>query len=246
MRKIYAVQWLCSLLFVGQMYLMMFLMSLWYIPWALVDRRGAYAGVRTYCRWVRFSARWMVGLRSEVRGTVPDGEVIVASKHQSFFDVIMLVSVLPRPKFIMKASLKWAPFLGWFGMRIGCVPVKRGQRSQAIKQMVRDVTDGRAPAGQLIIYPQGTRVLPGVDAPYKVGTAALYHETGQICAPVAVNVGLFWPRYGIYRHPGKAVIEFLEPIPPGLNRETFLPRLKDEIETRSDALLEEGKQLLLR
>ena len=165
------IQWLRSLVFVGQMYFMMAFLAIFFTPWMIFDRRGAYSGVRTYCRYVRWSASWMVGLRSEVRGTVPEGEVLVASKHQSFFDIIILVSVLPRPKFIMKKELLWAPILGQYATRIGCVPVDRGKRGEAIKRMLVDVAEGRSLPGQLVIYPQGTRIAPGVKAPYKVGAA---------------------------------------------------------------------------
>ena len=89
----------------------------------------------------------MIGLKSEIRGTVPTDEVLVAAKHQSFFDIIMLVSVLPRPKFIMKKELKWAPILGWYAMRIGCVPVDRGKRGSAIEKMKQDVSNGMSLPG---------------------------------------------------------------------------------------------------
>jgi 1-acyl-sn-glycerol-3-phosphate acyltransferase len=234
------IQWLRSLVFVGQMYLMMALMAVFFTPWAIVDRRGAFAGVRTYCRWVRWTASWMVGLRTEVRGTVPEGEVLVASKHQSFLDIIIIVSVLPRPKFIMKKQLKWAPILGWYALRIGCVPVDRGRRAQAIEQMMAGVKAGVQEPGQLIIYPQGTRVAPGAHRPYKIGTAILYEQTGQPCVPAATNVGVFWPRTGIFRKPGLAVVEFLDPIMPGLSSEAFMKDLERRIETASDRLMAEA------
>lgn len=235
-----ALQWLRSAIFILQMYLMMFLMSLFFTPWAIFDRSGAYAGVRTYCRWVRWTAGWMIGLRTEIRGKVPNQEVLIAAKHQSFLDIIMIVSVVPRPKFIMKQSLRWAPILGWYALRIGCVPVDRGKRAEAIRQMVADVTSGKAPAGQLIIYPQGTRVAPEARRPYKIGTAVLYNETGQSCVPAATNVGVFWPRHGIYRKPGLAVVEFLDPIAPGLSNHDFMARLKNIVETRSIHLMQEA------
>lgn len=234
------LQYLASAVFVGQMYLAMAVAALVLSPWALVDRRGAYFGVRWYSRYVRWTARWMLGLRSEVRGPVPSGEVLIAAKHQSFLDIILIVSVVDRPKFIMKSSLRYAPFLGWYALRIGCVPVNRGRRAEAIRRMMAAVTDGTAPAGQLIIYPQGTRVSPGVHMPYKIGTAVLYHETGQPCVPAATNVGLFWPRSGLLRKPGLAVVEFLDPIAPGLDRQAFMSRLEREVETRSDRLMREG------
>jgi 1-acyl-sn-glycerol-3-phosphate acyltransferase len=236
----YAARWVMSLLFVVQMYAMMALMAVYFTPWAIVDRRGAFAAVHTYCRWVRFSARVMVGLRSEVRGTVPTGEALIASKHQSFFDIIMIVSETPRPKFIMKQELKWAPILGWYGLRIGCVPVDRGKRGQAIQQMMEGVAKGRLQPGQLIIYPQGTRVAPGATKSYKVGTGLLYQQLGQPCTPAATNVGVFWPRTGIYRKPGLAVVEFLPEIAPGLAVEPFMAELERVIETASDRLMAEA------
>ena len=182
----------------------------------------------------------MVGLRSEIRGIIPEGEVLIAAKHQSFFDVILIVSTVPKPKFIMKSSLKYAPVLGWFGLRIGCICIERGKRTKAIKSMVAAVRSGNAPAGQLIIYPQGTRIAPGVPAAYKIGTAVLYQETGQNCIPAATNVGVFWPKYGILRKPGLAVVEFLPAIQPGLSNELFMHRLAEVIEQSSNALLEEA------
>jgi len=235
-----AAQWVASLLFVGQMYLAMAVAGVIFLPWALVSRRGAWSGVRNYSRYVRWTAGWMLGLKSEVRGTIPRGEVLIASKHQSFLDIIMIVSVVDRPKFIMKSSLRYAPVLGWYAQRIGCVPVDRGRRTEAIRDMMAAVTDGTAPAGQLIIFPQGTRVAPGVHAPYKVGAAVLYLETGQPCVPAATNVGIFWPRHGILRRPGLAVVEFLDPIPAGLDRTRFMATLERAVETRSDMLMREG------
>lgn len=236
----YAVQWLRSLIFAGQAYAMMALMALFFTPWAMVDRRGAFAGVHAWCRWVRWTARWMVGLQSEVRGEIPSDEVMIAAKHQSFFDIIILVSELPRPKFVMKHELNRVPILGWYARRIGCIPVDRGRGGRAIREMLARVAAGRQEPGQLIIYPQGTRVAPGMRCEYKVGTGLLYQELGVRCVPVACNVGLFWPRRRIYRAPGTAVVEFLEPIPPGLSLREFMTRLEDEIERASDRLMAEA------
>ena len=88
----------------------------------------------------------------------------------------------------------------------------RGKRGAAIAKMKADVAAGAAEPGQLIIYPQGTRVAPGETLPYKVGTGLLYEQLGQPCYPVATNVGVFWPKRGILRKPGLAVVEFLPAI----------------------------------
>ncbi len=235
-----AIQWLRSLIFNGQMYLMMAVLAVVYTPWAIFDRRGAFAGIRAYCRYVRWSAGWMIGLKSEIRGEVPRDEVMIASKHQSFFDIIMICSVVPRPKFIMKKQLVRAPILGWYALRIGCVPVDRGKRGPAMEQMVRDVAAGRSLPGQLIIYPQGTRVAPRATLPYKIGTGVLYRKLGQPCVPAATNVGVFWPRSGVLRKPGTAVVDFLDPIPPGQEIGTFMTALEEVVETRSKLLMAEA------
>ena len=234
------IQWLRSLLFEIQIYAAMAVLGILFFPWALLSPRGARVACLTYCRWVRWSASWMVGIRTEVRGTPPEGEVLIAAKHQSFLDIIMIFGSIPAGKFIMKRELLWTPFIGLYGLRIGCVPVNRGKRGAAIAKMVADVEKGRAVPGQLIIYAQGTRVAPGVKMPYKVGPAVLYEQLGQPCVPAATNVGVFWSRRGILKKPGLAVVEFLPPIPPGLARPDFLARLEAEVETASDALMREA------
>jgi 1-acyl-sn-glycerol-3-phosphate acyltransferase len=234
------MQYVRSLLFIAQMYLMMAVMAVAFAPWAIVSTRGAHCACHSWCRWVIWTAGWMVGLRGEVRGTPPTGEVMVAAKHQSFFDIILIYNAMPRGKFIMKRELMFAPILGQYALRIGCVPVDRGKRGAAIAKMLSDVRNGRQERGQLIIYPQGTRVAPGVSRPYKAGTGALYAQLGQPCVPVATNVGVFWPRHGIMRKPGTAVVEFLPEIEPGLGRDAFMARLEAEVESASNALLQEA------
>ena len=236
----YVIQLIRSIVFNASMYLAMLVLGILYFPYALLTRDGALKACHAYCRYVRWSASWMVGLKTEVRGEPPTGEVMIAAKHQSFLDVLMIFGAMPRGKFIMKRILIYAPIIGQYGLRIGCIPVDRGKRGQAIRKMLADVEAGRAQGGQLIIYPQGTRIPPGVRAPYKVGIAALYKELKQPCVPVAANVGVFWPKRGFYRKPGLAVVEFLEPVQPGLKTDEYLKLLEERIETRSDALAAEA------
>lgn len=234
------LRWVLSLIFIVQMYLAMAITALVFAIPALVDRRAAYMAVRTYARWVRLSARLLVGLKSEIRGEVPKGEVLIASKHQSFFDIICLASVLPEPKFIMKKELLWTPILGQYAMRIGCIPVDRGKKGAAIAKMKQDVAKASAIPGQLIIFPQGTRVAPGASLPYKVGAGILYAQLGQPCIPVATNVGVFWPRHSLMRKPGLAVVEFLPAIPPGRSIGDFMRTVEAEIEPASDTLMRQA------
>lgn len=235
-----AIRWVLSLIFIIQMYLAMAVLALVFLIPAMIDRRGAYAGVHAYCRWVRFSAAVLCGLQSEIRGEVPEDEVMIASKHQSFFDIILICSVTPRPRFIMKKELKYMPFLGWYAARIGCVAVDRGKKGRAIAEMKKAVAQNPAGPGQLIIYPQGTRVAPDAVMPYKIGAGLLYAQLNQPCIPAATNVGVFWPRQGILRKPGLAVVEFLPAIAPGLGVADFMAEVEKVVETRSDRLMAEA------
>ncbi|MDE4174770.1 lysophospholipid acyltransferase family protein [Phaeobacter sp. PT47_59] len=235
-----AIQWLRSLFFVGQIYLMMPIIGLAFAPWAIFSKRGARTCCKTYSRWVFWSARWMVGIRCEVRGTPPEGEALIAAKHQSFLDIMMIFTALPTAKFIMKKEILRTPVIGQYAKLLDCVAVDRGKRGAAIQKMVEEVHAGRQEAGQLVIYSQGTRVAPGVKAEYKVGTGVLYEQLDQTCVPVATNVGVLWPRKGIMRRPGVAVVEFLDPITPGMERQEFMKILEERVEKRSDALMREA------
>lgn len=236
------IRWIVSLIFIVQIYVFMAILGLLFAPYALLSPRGAFAACKIYAAYVQWCARWMVGIRCEVRGPVPEGEVVVAAKHQSFLDILIIFGALPRPKFIMKRELLWTPVIGLYAKRLGCVPVNRGKRGAAIAKMVKDVAAEFSEPGQLVIYPQGTRVAPGDYKPYKVGTAVLYEALEMDCVPVATNVGLVWPRKGILRKPGLAVVEFLEPMPAGMERNAFMKELEQRIESRSDALMEEARK----
>ncbi len=234
------IRWLLSLVFIIQMYLAMAVLAVVFAPWALFSRQGARVACKTFCRWTIFTLRVLCGLKSEVRGTPPSAECIIAAKHQSFLDIILIFNAVPAGKFIMKRELMFAPFLGQYALRIGCVPVNRGKRGAAIQKMKADVAAGSAEPGQLIIYPQGTRVAPGATKPYKVGTGLLYEQLAQPCYPVATNVGVFWPKRGILRKPGLAVVEFLDPIAPGLAIPDFMARLEAEVEGNSNRLMQDA------
>lgn len=236
----YALQWLRSLLFVGQMYVMLPVVGLAFAPWALFSRTGARTCCKTYSRWVFWTAGWMVGMRCEVRGTPPLGDALIAAKHQSFLDIMMIFTALPKAKFIVKKQIMYTPVIGQYAKLLGCVAVDRGKRGAAIEKMVREVKERHEESGQLVIYAQGTRVPPGVRAPYKVGTGILYQQLQQPCVPVAINVGVLWPKRGFYRKPGVAVVEFLAPIAPGLSRDEFLGELESRVEEKSNALMREA------
>jgi 1-acyl-sn-glycerol-3-phosphate acyltransferase len=139
----------------------------------------------------------------------------------------------------MKRQLLFTPIVGQYAYRLGCVPVNRGKGAAAIRKMVADVASGRVAPGQLVIYPQGTRVAPGDKKVYKMGSGVLYRELQQDCVPVALNTGIFWPKRSIYRAPGIATVEFMEPIPKGKPVAEFMQLMEAAVEGRSRELMAE-------
>jgi len=229
-----------SLLFDLSMYGLMAVIGVLCAPMALWSVDGAYAAMQGYSRAVFWLLRTICGLNVEIRGAVPEGDVIVCAKHQSFLDVMMLMAFLPRARFIMKKELRWAPVLGLYALRIGSTPVARGRKGRAMQDMVAHAGRAASEPAQLVIYPQGTRVTPGAHLPFKIGAGVLYERLGKPCVPAATNCGVFWARRSPFRRPGVAVIEFLEPIPPGLPIPAFMARLEAVVEANSNRLMREA------
>ena len=177
-------------------------------------------------------------IRVEVRGRehIPQGAALVAPKHQCMLDVFAQFTWLPASVFVMKKELNWIPWFGWYAAKVGTIDIDRSGHSTALKNMVRRAKVLFANHRQVVIFPEGTRGQPGVRGEYKPGIAALYRELDVPVIPVATNSGVHWPAHGFIRRPGIIVLEYLEPIPPGLKRAEFMRILEERIEARSTAL----------
>ncbi|MGB1236272.1 MAG: lysophospholipid acyltransferase family protein, partial [Planktomarina sp.] len=153
----YVIQWVRSLLFNIQMYVMMLILGIVFLIPMILHPWGAHTACMLYARWVIWTASWMVGVKVEIRGTPPTDPVLIAAKHQSFLDIMVIFANIPWGKFVMKQELMYAPILGVFSRRLGCIPVSRGKGASAVKKMLSDVEQGHTMPGQVVIYPQGTR-----------------------------------------------------------------------------------------
>lgn len=190
--------------------------------------------------------RVIAGVKVEIRGRekIPQGPLLVASKHQSAWETFALVTMFPNPVFILKRELQWIPLFGWFTIKGRMVPVDRGGGAAALRAMTARAHYELMQNRQLIIFPEGTRRAAGAEPRYKFGVAHLYAGAGVPCQPVALNSGLFWPRRSFRRYPGTVIVEFLDVIPAGLPQDEFFERLKTEIETATARLIEEGRREL--
>lgn len=196
--------------------------------------------------WGRVSLlllRIVAGVKFELRGreNIPQGAVIVASKHQSAWETFALMPLFKMPAIIMKRELQWIPVFGWLMIKARMVGVDRGARARALIRMAERARAELARGRQLIIFPEGTRRPVGAAADYKSGVSFLYSTAGVPCLPVALNSGVFWPRRSLRRKPGTVVAEILPPIPPGLDKKTFAARLEDDIESATARLVAEAQ-----
>jgi 1-acyl-sn-glycerol-3-phosphate acyltransferase len=168
---------------------------------------------------------------------LPNGPAIIAAKHQSAWETLFLSRRLNRPAFILKRELLMIPVFGWFIRKVGMIAVDRLGKAAALKKMVRDANDAFAQGRQIIIFPEGTRVAPGEHKPYQPGIAALYGQLNVPVVPVALNSGLFWGKKAWVKKPGRIAIEYLPPIPPGLDRKAFMAELERRLEPAAKKLL---------
>ncbi|MDB2610189.1 1-acyl-sn-glycerol-3-phosphate acyltransferase [Amylibacter sp.] len=233
------IQFLLSLVFIFSMYLSMTLFALLGAIPSLLSRKATYWVVRNFAGSVIFLARIICGLKVELRGEVPTGNVVIASKHQSFFDVILHAYYLENVNFVMKQELSYFPIVGFYGKRLGVAPVKRGGKGKAVSQMMSGLEKSDQET-QLVIYPQGTRVAPGKVMPYKVGAAVVCQRMNRRCILAATNVGMYWPKHSLLRKRGTVVLEYLDEVPSDLQTKSFVKYIEENIEKASNALMEEA------
>jgi 1-acyl-sn-glycerol-3-phosphate acyltransferase len=201
--------------------------------------------VREWATTVVRLHRLIVGARLEVRGldNIPAGGVLIASKHQSFFETFALIPLLENPTIVMKQQIRWWPVFGQYTIKTGMIHVDREGKTAALRALSARAREEIDKDRQIIIFPEGTRRTPGAPPDYQTGVALLYKTLNVPVVPVALNSGLYWPRRSFLRYPGTIIFEFLAPIPPGLDSRTFLQRLESDIESASARLMAEALRL---
>lgn len=200
--------------------------------------------ISKWAHLLRWLSRWIVDVDVRIRGfdKVPDGPVVIASKHQSAWDTAVYLLFWPRACYVMKKELWSIPFWGWYARHCETVPVDRSGGAAALKKMLAITQERLAQGRQIVVFPEGTRVRPGEERKYHPGIAAIYQAADVPVVPVALNSGLFWGRRSIgYKHAGTITVEFLDPIPAGLDRKAFMERLKSDIDGATRRLEDEAR-----
>jgi 1-acyl-sn-glycerol-3-phosphate acyltransferase len=231
-----------SLIFNALFYLNTLVWLLIGVPTFFLPYRGTIWVAKSWGR-VNVLLLRVAGVKFELRGAekIPAGALIVASKHQSTWETFALLTLFDNPVFILKRELEWIPFFGWLLIKGRMVPVNRGAGTQALIEMTERARIELARGRQLIIFPEGTRRPAGAEPRYKYGVAHLYAAAGVPCLPVALNSGVFWPRRrALMLKPGTVVVEILDPIKPGLDKDVFFKRLQETIEPAAARLIAEA------
>lgn len=184
---------------------------------ALFGPKALRGYANSWAALMRWSARTFLRIEQRVEGTIPAGPVIFAAKHESLYEAIELTRLLNAPATVMKRQLAMIPIWGWAARRYGVIVVDRAASATALRAMLKDGRAAMAEGRSIMIFPEGTRVLPGETPALQSGFAGLYRMLNLPVVPVAVRSGHVWPKKGA-KHPGTVVFHFGEPIPPGLPR----------------------------
>lgn len=200
--------------------------------------RFGWAIARFWCWSNVHYLRLLTGVKTQVEGAenIPPGGCIIASKHQSDWDIFAIFPHTERPAYIAKKELMRIPFFGWAAHSLDCIEIDRQKGAQAIPEMIKQARAAIDRGCRIVIYPEGTRKAVLAPADYRQGIVRMYSELNVPVVPVALNSGLFWGRNSLVIWPGTAKARFLPPIQPGLAPDVFRQRLHDVIEAESNRL----------
>lgn len=230
-----------SFFFYLYMYGLMIIVGLGGIPLILGPRSWSRGLLKFYLKLLWPGLAVICGVKIEIRGreNLPQGGALIASKHQSMWETLAFWGILPDPAIILKKSLIYMPIFGWYAVKLGNISIDRKGGSKTLRKMLRDAAQRGQDGRQVLIFPEGTRVEPGENPELKPGIAGLYQSMGVPCVPVALNSGVYLKNYCGLKKPGTIIVEFLEPIEPGLDKASFMRTLHERISTASDRLLED-------
>ena len=161
---------------------------------------------------------------------INSGNFFIGASHQSMFETFYLQTIFNSPVFILKKELLLIPIFGWYLKKIGSISIKRNKITKDNLGFFQDIANIISSSKRpLIIFPQGTRVLPNERPPFKKGASRIYEELKIPCQPVAINSGYVWPKKGIKSSHKTITISILKPIPAGLSKEEFINSLEKNI-----------------
>ena len=216
------------------------LISLIFIPSFFFPQKIVLFCVKIMGHWASFCLRFFLSTKIIIKGReniITNSRFFIASSHQSMFETFFLQTIFNSPIFILKKELLIIPIFGWYLKKIGSISIKRDKITKDnlgfFEEISKLTNNSKRP---LIIFPQGTRLLPNDRTPFKKGASRIYEELNIKCQPIAINSGYVWPKNGSKKTNLKLTISILKPIESGLNKKIFLKILENNIYSELDNL----------
>ena len=209
------------------------IISIIFLPSFFLPKQVVLIGGKLMGHWASFCLRFVLSVKIFIKGReniINDKKFFIAASHQSMFETFFLQTLFNSPVFILKKELLLIPIFGWYLKKIGSISIKRGQITRDnlffYDEISSVITSSDRP---LIIFPQGTRVLPNERPPFKKGASRIYEKLKIACQPVAINSGYVWPKSGRKFGNKTITISIIPRINNDLDKETFLKTLEDKI-----------------
>ena len=216
------------------------IISFIFLPSFFLPKKIVLLGGRFMGYWTGFCLKFFLSTKIEIKGKeniVSNEKFFIAASHQSMFETFYLQTIFNSPIFILKKELILIPIFGWYLKKIGSIAIDRDKISRENLNFFDNVSITLNKLKRpLIIFPQGTRVLPNERPPFKKGASRIYEELKITCVPVAINSGYVWPKRGI-KVPNKTItISILKPIKAGMPKDEFIKILENNIYSELDLL----------
>ncbi|MDC0960967.1 lysophospholipid acyltransferase family protein [Candidatus Pelagibacter sp.] len=209
------------------------IISLIFLPAFFLPQKVVLLGGKLMGYWTSFCLKFFLSTKITIKGKeniINNEKFFIAASHQSMFETFYLQTIFNSPVFILKKELLLIPIFGWYLKKIGSISIKRNKVTKDNLGFFEDISkminDSNRP---LIIFPQGTRVLPDERPPFKKGASRIYEELKISCQPVAINSGYVWPKKGFKISNKEITISILKPIKAGLAKEEFIKILENSV-----------------
>ena len=216
------------------------IISLVFLPAFFLPQKIVLIGGKLMGYWTSFCLKIFLSTKIVIKGKeniINNEKFFIASSHQSMFETFYLQTIFNSPVFILKKELLLIPIFGWYLKKIGSISIKRNKITKDNLSFFEDISkiinNSKRP---LVIFPQGTRVLPDERIPFKKGASRIYEELKITCQPVAINSGFVWPKKGSKISHRTITVSILKPISYGLAKEEFIKDLENNIYEELDLL----------
>ena len=214
--------------------------SIIFLPAFFLPQKFVLFGGKLMGHWSSFCLKLFLSTKIIIKGEeniIHDEKFFIASSHQSMFETFYLQTIFNSPVFILKKELLSIPVFGWYLKKIGCISIKRGKTTKDnlgfFDDIFKTTSNSKRP---LIIFPQGTRVMPDERPSFKKGASRIYEELKIKCQPIAINSGYVWPKKGLKNSNKTITISILEPIEGGFTKEEFIKLLENKIYSELNSL----------